>query len=202
MGFIDFWVNIDVKLFLMLNSWRNDFFDFLMYWISDKYIWVPFYAFILFLIARVYKWHTLYVVVLVALLITLSDQSSVHLFKNVFERLRPCHNPELSGMVNLVNNRCGGQFGFVSSHACNAYAMAGFVFFLLRKHYRRFAIGLLCWAAVVGYSRIYLGVHYPADVFFGSIVGLFWGWLIAQLFFFIRRRIETPQKQKVENSLG
>ncbi len=182
MNIIDFLVQVDVKLFLTLNGWRSSFFDFLMYWISDKYIWVPFYAFVLYLIARVYKIQTFYILGFIVLLITLSDQSSVHLFKNVFERLRPCHNPHLEGMVNLINNRCGGQFGFISSHASNSYALASFVFFLLRRHYFKFAVWMLVWAAIVGYSRIYLGVHYPADVFAGSIVGFLWGWLVYALF--------------------
>lgn len=108
--------------------------------------------------------------VLVALLITISDQVSVHLFKNVFQRLRPCHEPALEGMVYTLG-RCGGKFGFISSHASNSFAIAVFMALLLWKTLRVMAIIMLVWAAMVSYSRVYLGVHYPGDILVGGMVG-------------------------------
>ena len=83
-------------------------------------------------------------------------------------RYRPCKNAELTATLhNPVG--CGGWYGFASSHATNTFAVAIFVSLLLKK--RAAWIGLLCWAALVSYSRIYLGKHYPADVVGGAMLG-------------------------------
>ena len=99
-----------------------------------------------------------------------SDQASVQLFKNVFERLRPCHNPDINTMIHITGS-CGAKYGFVSSHAANSFALAVFVGLLLRHHYRYIMTGMLLWAALVSYSRIYVGVHYPGDILGGAILG-------------------------------
>jgi undecaprenyl-diphosphatase len=115
------------------------------------------------------------IILLIALLITSSDQLS-GLIKNTVKRLRPCHNPEISNLVHTLNH-CGGNFGFVSSHAANSFALATFVTLLLSVKYEYLAWVMFGWAAVVSYSRIYLGVHYPADVAGGAILGVMLGWL-------------------------
>ena len=95
----------DTDLFLALNGAHNSFWDFIMWWASNKLIWIPLYAFFLFLIIRVFKWKSIWILLSVAILITLSDQLSVHLFKNIFQRLRPCHEPLLDGLVHIVNGK-------------------------------------------------------------------------------------------------
>lgn len=162
---------LDKSLFLFLNGINSPFWDVVMFNISKKFIWIPFYALFLALLIKEYKWKSLLLLVMVALTITLSDQSSVHLFKNVFERLRPCHQPELMGLVHTVNGKCGGQFGFVSSHAANSFALAGFFFMLLRTKLPFISWFLVAWAAIVAYSRVYLGVHFPGDILVGAILG-------------------------------
>jgi len=117
------------------------------------------------------------VVLFLGLLFLISDQSSVRLFKNVFERLRPCHNPNLEGMVHLVNG-CGGKFGFVSSHATNCFALAIFSGLLFKNHYKYMMILMLFWAALVSYSRVYVGVHYPGDIIGGAVLGSIIGFLV------------------------
>ena len=118
-----------------------------------------------------HKKKAIYIIVFIGLLILLGDQISVQLFKNVFERLRPCYNPEITGIVHTINNHCGGKFGFLSSHATNSFALAVFIGLLLRHHYRFIFVAMLFWAALVSYSRIYVGVHYPADILCGAILG-------------------------------
>jgi undecaprenyl-diphosphatase len=167
---IEFLKAIDTQLFLFLNGINSPFGDFVMYWLSHRFIWIPLYSFLLFLLFRHYGIKALILFVLVVLLITISDQASVHLFKNVFQRLRPCHEPALEGMVYTLG-RCGGRFGFISSHASNSFALATFMALVLWNKVRIMAIIMLVWAAMVSYSRVYLGVHYPGDILVGAMVG-------------------------------
>lgn len=186
---IDQLLQWDQELFLFLNGLNAPFFDFLMYWISDKYIWVPFYAFLMALIIKSYRIEAILVAVIIALVVTMTDQSSVKLFKDVFERLRPCHEPALDGLVHTVRGRCGGQFGFVSSHAANAFGMAVLVTLLLKNHFRWIGWVLLPWAAVVAYSRVYLGVHYPGDIIVGAMLGILCGYMAFFIFRFTSKRL-------------
>jgi undecaprenyl-diphosphatase len=171
------WINdIDTRLFLFLNSFHSPVFDQVMVFVSGKYSWIPLYALILYWYIRKYRKNFWVPVVATIVLITLADQSSVHLFKNVFERLRPCHNPEIQHMVHIVNNKCGGQFGFVSSHASNTFALAMFTALVFRSKPYGWAIFL--WAALVSYSRIYLGRHFPGDILGGGLLGILIGYFV------------------------
>jgi undecaprenyl-diphosphatase len=171
-------LNFDTDLFLFLNGLNSPFWDPLMIFFSGKLIWLPLFLLIYFMY-RVFGWRLVWPLIGVALVVALADQTSVHLFKNVFERLRPCHNPEIKELVHLAAGRCGGRFGFVSSHAANSFGVAVFLSLLFKR--RWFSISILVWAALVSYSRIYLGVHYPADIFFGGLLGATCGYAVWNL---------------------
>lgn len=189
---IDFLTELDTRIFLFINGIHSEGFDGIMALISGKLTWVPLYVVILaWLIVRFRK-TSLVLIPAAIILITLSDQGSVHLFKNLIERLRPCHEPALSGMVHLVNDHCGGSFGFISSHAANTAALAIYTSLVFKNRYYSWFIFI--WAIVVGYSRIYLGVHYPGDIIGGIMFGMLLGWLMYRLAGYISERIDMQQK--------
>lgn len=180
---LDWIEDIDRSLFLAINGCHNPFFDNAMWLISHKFTWIPLYLILAILAFRKWGWKGLLMIILgVAVTITITDQVSVKLFKNVFERYRPCHNLEIKQMVHLVNDYCGGKFGFVSSHASNHFGLATFFTLTLFATNKKWVIGLLTWAAVICYSRVYLGVHYPADVTVGAFIGIAAGFVMAKVF--------------------
>lgn len=163
--------DIDTSLFLFLNSIHSPAWDIIFQWITNKKSWIPFYVLLLAMTALKYQWKTIYIGIFIGFLMLVSDQISVQLFKNVFERLRPCYNLEITTLVHTINGHCGGKFGFVSSHAANSFALAVFIGLVLKNYYRFIIGGMLFWATLVSYSRIYVGVHYPSDIICGGILG-------------------------------
>ncbi|MEN8225305.1 MAG: phosphatase PAP2 family protein, partial [Bacteroidota bacterium] len=97
----------------------------------------------------------------------------------------------LEGLVHIVNTKCGGSYGFYSSHASNVFAIAIFVISLsARKSLWTISL-IMLWASLIIYSRIYLGVHYPGDVMAGTAAGAFLGWTIAR---FVKNMIGVNPK--------
>jgi len=170
----------DQQLLLFLNSHHTPFWDAVMYTLSGRIIWAPLYLAILIYLGYTYRRKFLVILLFVIIAITLSDQISAHVFKNLFQRLRPCHDPVIGGMVHLVKGECGGMYGFVSSHAANSFMVALFSLMFIRR--RWYTISILAWASAIGYSRIYLGVHYPGDVICGAILGALIGWGVYRLY--------------------
>lgn len=193
---MNFITNLDTELFLFLNGLHVDWLDPVMTFISGKITWAPFYLVLLFLVIKNYKRQSILIITAIVLLIFCSDQISSGIFKPIFERPRPCHNEAIKDMVYLPNGHCGGAYGFISSHACNTFALAVFITHILRKYYKKIAWVMFIWAALVAYSRIYMGVHYPGDVIVGAIVGVITGFIISKVYDWFSDKIKkkTPQE--------
>lgn len=168
----------DTDLFLFLNNLGSERWDGLWRFITEKYSSIPVYVVMLYLVFRKLGWKgTLLVMVAAALMITATDQLA-NLFKYGIERPRPCRVEELQASMRFVADGCG-RFGYFSAHAASSMAAAVFLGLLLRDPWKYLPFLLLLWAAVVAYSRIYLGVHYPLDI----VTGMFFGSLIGWVFF-------------------
>lgn len=177
--------NWDHQLFLFLNGLHVGWLDPVMTFISSEKGWIPFYAVLVFLVFYKYKWKGLWVLLGVVVAITLSDQIASHVFKPMVMRLRPCHDPLIKDIVYLPDGHCGGKYGFMSSHAANTFALASLIYMTMRKHHRKIGWVMFPWAAVVSYSRIYMGAHFPGDVICGAALGVLLGFGIGYLTRFV-----------------
>jgi undecaprenyl-diphosphatase len=173
---------VDWDATLFLNDWGTDAVDLFFNIVTHKFYAVPLYLFILYtLYKRLGVRNLAIALVAIALLITCTDQLA-NLFKNGFERLRPFREPALEGLISKVG-KSGGTYGFYSGHASSAFALATFLWFILKRKNKTLGIVMIIWAVLVAYSRVYLGVHYLGDVligaFMGTLLGLFFAWVYA-----------------------
>ena len=183
---IDTLIHSDQELFLALNGMHYPWLDTVMYWITFKYTWVPMYLILIFFSIKPGVKKGFGIILTVIIAVAIADKITSGLMKPYFIRYRPCHDPDLKSLVHQVTG-CGGLYGFASSHASTSFAVAITWFALLRSSVPY--IGLLfVWAAIYSYSRVYVGVHYPADIFVGAIVGLVTGWVCIQGYYFFLRK--------------
>ena len=203
---MDYLIHIDQQWLLAINGWHSEWADILMWYISKSTTWLPLYALLVGLI--VYRFgilspslcregrrgssllRVLIILAGFAVAVGVSDFVSSGIIKPWVCRLRPTHEPELAGLIHLVNGYTGGMFGFVSSHAANTMACALLFALLYRNKYA--TVGLMLWVALNCYSRMYLGVHYPADIIGGLAIGA----LMATLTYgMVRRLVELVDER-------
>jgi undecaprenyl-diphosphatase len=179
--------NFDHSLFLKIHHFRNSFLDETMPLITGKWLWIPLYALLLFFVWKRFRKQTLLIIPVVVLIILLSDQTS-NLLKNNVCRYRPCYDPVLAWQV-ITPVGGGGDYGFVSAHAANTFAIATFLFLLsgiqngFQDVKRRWLWSLLFpWSLLICWSRIYVGVHFPFDLIVGCMIGAFWAIVVYLLY--------------------
>ena len=186
-------IELDKNLLLQWNGSDSLFWDGFMWVSTSTFIWIPLGIVLLYVIIRNNSPKEAFITLLaIALVITLADQISSGICKPLFARFRPTQDPEIMYLVDTVNGYRGGRYGFISSHAANTFAMAVFVSLLTKS--KRLAVVLLSWAVLNAYSRIYLGVHYPGDILFGTITGLTVGCLIYYLYKYIMRKYSNQPR--------
>jgi undecaprenyl-diphosphatase len=172
---------IDKTILLAINSFHSSFLDVVMFYLSEIWIFTPLFLYLIYLIyKKIGVKKTAILIVFVALLISLCDQTATITKKSV-KRFRPTHNIEIKDNLLIVKNYRGGTYGFFSGHAANTFGIAMFLFLLFSKQTKASRFVFFIWAALVSYSRMYLGVHYPSDIFVGMLVGLFFGFVVYQL---------------------
>lgn len=178
MTFFDKITGIDKELFIYLNGLGNEQWDGFWMIITNQFSWIPLFIFFLILIFKAYDWKKLLVLmVIIALMVTFSDQF-VNFIKNYFERLRPNRDPSINQIIRVVKN--SADFSFVSGHATSSMAVSLFMYLTLKKHFK-FTLLFFIWPILFAYSRIYVGVHFPIDIFCGAILGALIGILFYKL---------------------
>ena len=177
----DFWTGLlakDKGLFSTINGqWTCNLFDQVMPWVRDSKNWVPLYIVILIFLFYKRGINTWRSVVLAAVNVTLTDQISSSIFKPFFHRLRPCVDPDTMTHVRLLIDHCSGGFSFTSSHAANHFGIATFIIMTLQPLLKNYRFAFLLWAAIISYAQVYVGVHYPLDVFCGALIGFTIGYI-------------------------
>ena len=175
----------DIALFLFLNGLGTSFFDPFWMLMTHKATNFAVYLVLLFWF-YCFKGmkQTLFLLLSVGALILVTDQIT-NVFKNGFERLRPCHNLEVQDVMRLVKSGCGGLYSYFSGHASNSFALATYFSILFSVRFPKLKFVLFLIAACIAYSRVYVGVHFPLDIVSGAVFGTLW----ALCFYWISTRV-------------
>lgn len=169
-------LHFDEYLFHLVNTGcHNLFFDWLMPLLRNKYVWVPLYVFIASFLLINYKLKGLSVVIALIMVVSLTDTMSSQVIKKSVQRLRPCKVLEPEKDMHLLVP-CGSGFSFPSSHAANHFGVAVYLMLALGRLFKWLKLPLILWATAIAFAQVYVGVHYPLDVFAGAMLGTMIGW--------------------------
>ncbi len=172
-------IELDKELFVWLNGLGSTPFDGLWLIITKQAYWAPVFVFIFYLLQKKLGWKNFgYYLLFTALLIVVCDQTT-NLFKNHFQRLRPCNVAELKGIIRIV--KTSKSFSFFSGHAANSMASTVFGFMILKNYYKHSYL-LFLFPLIFAYSRIYLGLHFPSDILTGYAFGATFGFICYKLY--------------------
>jgi len=189
----DFLYNIDLQIFYFINhTLSNKLFDKFFPFITEIKHW--YLAYIILWSILFFKGGRLGKITAVTILlaITFSDQFSSHFLKDIFQRVRPCNFlPDVRLLVSSTDS-----FSFPSSHAVNNFTIA----FLVMRIFPKYKWILLTSAFLVSFSRPYVGVHYPSDIFFGGLIGASVGYGFSYLVKWADKWFENKNLLKSKNN--
>ncbi len=172
-------ISLDKELLVFLNNLGATQYDGFWLLITKQTNWILFFLLLLYFIGKKFgAKQTLILLLFVALLVTISDQTT-NLFKYGFQRLRPCSDPSINTMIRVVKS--SATFSFFSGHAASSMAVSMFIFLNISKFYK-YTFLLFIWPLFFAYSRIYLGLHFPIDIITGYIFGASLGFLMYKLY--------------------
>lgn len=181
--------SIDEQLFIYLNQLGTKSFDPFWLFITHQLNWIPYYLILAILLYKTYiKKELLLIIFIFALTIIFSDQTS-NLFKYFFQRLRPCNREDLIDTIRIL--KCSPTYSFFSAHASTSSAVSLLLYFLLKPYYKNL-IWLLIFPILFGYSRIYIGMHFPIDILFGYCIGIILSFFMFKLYQKLHLKLFNP----------
>jgi len=164
-------LQFDHWLFHKINQvWTNHFFDLVLPFIRQQEFWYFFYLFLLVFALYNFGIRGCWWAVSLIMTVIIGDLFSSSLIKSLIFRYRPCRDPDMAEQVRVLVNYCPMSSSFTSSHACNHFAAAWFIFITLNQT-GSWRWLLFAWAFVICYAQVYVGVHFPLDILGGAIVG-------------------------------
>jgi len=186
----DFLLQFDRHLFHFINhDLGNPFFDAVMPWLRHANNWIPLYILIIVICIWKFKKAGIVIILLMALSAGFADFTSASLVKPVVKRLRPCNDPVVS-KTDVTRVDCGTGYSFPSTHATDHFAFAFFAILLFYKKWRWIWFWGMLWAGLISFAQVYVGVHFPLDVFCGALYGVLVGWIFARLFWKINEKFQ------------
>ena len=174
---------IDTEVFLFLNGLHNPIMDVIIFFVCHNLFFIPFFVILIDEVNKEFRNKSLYVLLTIVILIASCDQTICHLINPFFKRLRPSHEPAIQHLVHLTNAGPGSLYGFISRHVANAFSLLTFLSFVLNKNNKWLKILFYIWAMLISFGMIYLGIHYPLDIIFSSVIGILFGYIFRFLFY-------------------
>ena len=181
----------DLGILHFFNGSNSLFYDTLVQVLTSGFTWIPLYLALFYLVIK--NNETMVQIGLAigcaVLCVVLSGGIDDMIVKPLVARLRPTVDPHVKFTIDIVNGITEAkQFSFFA-HAANTFTIAAFFALLVRS--RLLNAALFTWALLNGWTRLYLGVHYPSDV----LIGILWGCVVAVLvywFYFRTYRRISP----------
>jgi len=173
---MEFIQNIDFQIFKFIHfSTKNEFLDIILPYARNKSTWIPFYIFLVYYLRRQFPKTYWKIILIVLISVVASDFLCAKILKQVFDRVRPCHQFALEAWFSNFN-LCSQTYSFPSCHATNHSCIAFLLFPFVSKSIRWF---LCFWVLSIGFSQIYIGVHFPSDILGGIIIGSIIGKIVS-----------------------
>lgn len=173
----------DYRLFSKMNGqWHTPFLDKYIPFVREPFVWLPLYFFLVIFSIINFGKKGVYWVLFFMANAAISDYSSSTIIKENFVRLRPCHDPALADSIRFLVSYCPTSSSFTSSHAVNHFAAAMFIFTTFKQAVSPKWAFIFLWAFIIAYAQVYVGVHFPFDIFCGAIIGLILGYGVAKIF--------------------
>ena len=175
-------IQIDQNLLVYLNNLGSTKWDSLWLFITNQFFWSPLFILIFYLTIKSYGWKTGgFLILSMIVLVAFSDQFT-NFIKNTVQRSRPNNNEEIKHLLRVLINP--QSYSFMSGHATTSTFFSVYVLLLLKDNYKYIYL-ILFFPLVFSYSRLYLGVHFPIDIFVGILIGV----TFANLYFILSKKV-------------